>query len=76
MANVKISDTFVKDAKKGAKANFRSIGKQIEYWARVGKAAEENPDLNIDFIKNCFDGLQEIENEKTMEFKFSDNELK
>lgn len=72
MANVRISDSFINDARIGAKVNFRSIGKQIEYWAKIGKAAEENPDLNVDFIKNCFDGLQEIGSGETTKFEFSD----
>ncbi len=24
---------------------------QLEYWATIGKAAEENPDLSFSFIK-------------------------
>ncbi|MDR1031736.1 MAG: ParD-like family protein [Holosporales bacterium] len=72
MASLRISDEFINSVKESARINFRSIGKQVEYWARIGKAAEENPDLSIDFIKNCLKGLQEIENKETTEFKFSD----
>jgi hypothetical protein len=30
----------------------RSTSGQLEYWARLGRAAEDNPDLPIDFIKD------------------------
>jgi hypothetical protein len=72
MANVRISDDFMKDARECSKISLRSVGKQIEYWAKIGKAAEDNPDLNVDFIKNCFEGLREVESGKTAEFRFSD----
>ena len=32
-------------------AECRSIPNQIEYWARIGKCALDNPDLPIEFIK-------------------------
>jgi hypothetical protein len=44
MPAVKFSDEFVDMIKPLAAAFERSIPKQIEYWARVGKLAEEHPD--------------------------------
>ena len=29
----------------------RSVPKQIEYWSRIGKIAEENPDLPFSMIR-------------------------
>ena len=31
---------------------FRSTSGQLEYWARLGRAAEDNPDLSIEFIRD------------------------
>ena len=52
MATVKLSDDFICDVKVTAQAMHRSIPKQIEHWARLGKIAEENPDLPIGFVKD------------------------
>lgn len=48
---IRISEKIYNDAKSIAKAEFRSIPGQIEYWAMIGRCALDNPDLPIDFIK-------------------------
>ncbi len=58
---VKLSDQLVDEARKHAALNSRSVPKQIEYWSRIGKIAEENPDLPYSMIKGIMLGLQEIE---------------
>lgn len=50
MTTITIDDNLYQQAKMQAKAQRRSIRQQIEWWAIVGKAALENPDLPIDFI--------------------------
>ena len=40
---LKLSDELVELAKPNAAAKHRSVPKQIEYWARLGKAVEEDP---------------------------------
>ncbi len=47
---VRIDETIYRAARKTAKAECRTIAHQIEYWAKIGKAALDNPDLPIDFI--------------------------
>ena len=59
MSSVKLSDNIVSEAKIVSKALNRSVAGQIEYWAKIGKIAEENPDLNYDLIKNILIGQQE-----------------
>ena len=49
---VKLSESIVSDAKIVSKALNRSIAGQIEYWAKIGKIAEENPDLTYKSIKD------------------------
>lgn len=49
---VRINEEIYNEAKKTAKAECRTIPLQIEYWARLGKCALDNPDLPIDFIRD------------------------
>jgi hypothetical protein len=50
--NVKLSEGLVEQAKRYAIIEHRSVPKQIEYWSRVGKIAEENPDLPFSMIRD------------------------
>ncbi|MBF0137218.1 MAG: ParD-like family protein [Magnetococcales bacterium] len=65
--NVKISDELVADAKRYGKVFNRSLPRQIEHWSRIGKIAEENPDLPYDLIKNILLARDEQDFE---EYKF------
>ncbi|WP_243405315.1 ParD-like family protein [Solimicrobium silvestre] len=56
---MKISESLIEIAKPYAEAQHRSVPKQIEHWARLGKAAEENPELSIVFIQNSILALAE-----------------
>lgn len=66
---VKLSDEMVSNAKINAKAFSRSVAGQIEHWAKIGKIAEENPDLTYDFIKNILIAQQEVEAGNLQEYK-------
>jgi len=48
---IRIDESIYYAAKKVASAECRSIPNQIEYWAKLGKCALDNPDLPIEFIK-------------------------
>ena len=48
---VRIDDALYEQAKAHASAERRTIAGQIEFWAMVGKAALDNPDLPIDFVR-------------------------
>ena len=50
--NVKLSENLVEQAKRYAHIQHRSLPKQIEYWSRIGKIAEENPDLPYAMIRD------------------------
>jgi len=58
---VKLSQEIITEARVISKALNRSVAGQIEYWAKIGKIAEENPDLTYDFIKNILIAQQEVE---------------
>lgn len=49
--SVKLSDELCEEAKRYAALFSRSVPKQIEYWSRIGKLAEENPELPYSFIR-------------------------
>ncbi|MDQ6954595.1 MAG: methionine aminopeptidase [Mariprofundaceae bacterium] len=50
--NVKLSENLIHQARCYAKIQHRSVPKQIEYWSRIGKIAEENPDLPYAMIRD------------------------
>ena len=56
---VKLSDEIVSDARIISKALNRSIAGQIEHWSKIGKIAEENPDLTYEFIKELLIAREE-----------------
>ena len=47
---VRIDDDLYELAKLEAKVEHRTIAGQIEFWAKVGRAAIDNPDLPVAFI--------------------------
>ena len=67
---IKLSEELVSDAIINGKAQHRSAPKQIEYWARIGKIADENPDLPLSFIKGLLIGLEEVKAGDVSEYKF------
>ncbi|MCG7923248.1 MAG: ParD-like family protein [Candidatus Thiodiazotropha lotti] len=64
---IKLSDELISEAKRYAAVYSRSTPKQIEYWSRIGKIAEENPDLPYSFIKDILLAKQE----EAVPFEFS-----
>ena len=48
----KISSKLYREAAMEAQANNITVGEQVALWARVGKAALDNPDLPAAFIKD------------------------
>ena len=67
---VRISDKLVREAKLYSKVENRSVTGQIEHWARIGKCAEENPDLSYSLIKEILIGLEELAQGESSEYKF------
>jgi hypothetical protein len=67
---VRISEELSDEAKRFGRIDHRSIAGQIEHWARLGKCAEENPDLPYALIKEILIGLDELNEEERAEYKF------
>jgi len=67
---IKLSDALVNDARLYAKAQHRTPPKQIEHWAKLGKMAEENPDLPFSFIQEVMLSQAEVEHGQLEPYKF------
>lgn len=67
---VKLSDELVEQARIHAAAQNRSVPGQIEYWAKIGRAAKENPDLPIEFIEEVLLAMENVKAGKTIPFSF------
>lgn len=58
---VNLDNTLVNIAKTYSIAQCRSIAKQIEHWAKIGRIAEENPDLTYEAIEGILLGLADVQ---------------
>jgi hypothetical protein len=67
---VKLSDALIEEARRYGDIYSRSVPKQIEYWSRIGKIAEENPDLPYGFIKDLLIAQKEAEHEPLTPYSF------
>ncbi|MBA7590981.1 hypothetical protein ES708_33126 [subsurface metagenome] len=67
---VRVSDELLREARKYSNIDNRSITGQIEHWARIGKNAEENPDLTYILIREILIGIKELEQEESSEYNF------
>lgn len=68
---IRISDSIAHDAQIFGKIYNRSVPKQIEFWSRIGKIAEENQDMSYDEIRMILLALEEKKLGDVEEFKFS-----
>ena len=67
---VRVSGELVKEAKIYSNVDKRSLTGQIEHWARIGKCAEENPDLTYNVIKDILIGAAELDQGEHSEYQF------
>lgn len=56
---VRIEDQLYELARTEAQIEKRTIAGQIEYWAMVGRAALDNPDLPVAFVAESLASLAE-----------------
>ncbi len=50
--SIRIDDALYETAKTRARAEMRSVPQQVSYWAKIGRAALDNPDLPIEFVRD------------------------
>jgi len=67
---VRVSEKLINEAKRFSRVDNRSLAGQIEHWARMGKCAEENPDLTYSLIKEILIGLEELEQGEKTKYRF------
>jgi len=67
---VRISDELMREAKLMSSVENRSATGQIEYWAKMGKCAEENPDLTFTLIREILIGLEELDRNESTGYEF------
>ncbi|MDD5175991.1 MAG: hypothetical protein PHQ05_06175 [Sterolibacterium sp.] len=67
---LKLSDELIEIARPHAAAKHRSVPKQIEHWARLGKAVEDNPELPVQFIKDTLLAVEETKAGQLSEYQF------
>lgn len=63
--SVRIDETLVHAARVAARAECRTVRGQVEYWAKVGRAALDNPDLPVSFIAESLVSLAEPREDST-----------
>jgi hypothetical protein len=57
--SIRISQTLYDQARSAAQAENRTLDGQVEYWARVGRATLDNPDLPVGFIAESLTSMAE-----------------
>lgn len=70
MTTIRISQDLANDAKLHGKVQHRSLPRQIEHWARIGKIAEENSDLSFSMIEDIIIGLEELNSGNIENYEF------
>ncbi len=64
--SIRIDQTLYNQARNEAVVEHRSIAGQVEYWAKVGRGALDNPDLPISFIAESLASLAEPREDATV----------
>ena len=62
---VRMDDTLYEQARAQAQAERRTIAGQIEFWAKVGRAALDNPDLPVSFVAESLVSMAEPREDAT-----------
>lgn len=57
--SLRINVDLVRAARTAAKAELRTVQGQVEFWAKVGRAALDNPDLPASFVAESLISMAE-----------------
>ena len=61
---VRIELNLYNRAKREAAVEHRTIAGQIEFWAQVGRACIDNPDLPVNFVIDSLASIETAEKDK------------
>ena len=67
---IRLSEEIMQAASTYAPVNSRSVPKQIEHWVKIGRIAEENPDLPYAFIKGVLEAKSEMDHGDVSVFEY------
>jgi hypothetical protein len=67
---VRISDELANVARHRSKVEQRSMTAQLEYWVKIGKASEDNPNMTFALLKEIMISRSEIESSQGEEYVF------
>ena len=70
LASIKLSESLIQEAKSVSKIAKRTLPEQIEHWARLGKACDENPDLPVHMLQDILASRVEMNLNKLSRFHF------
>jgi hypothetical protein len=57
--SIRIDDALYESAKLRARAEMRTVPQQISFWAKVGRAALDNPDMPVELVRDTLQALEE-----------------
>jgi len=57
--SVRLDESLIAAARIAAKSEYRTVQGQLEFWAKVGRAALDNPDLPASFIAESLMSMAE-----------------
>ena len=63
--SIRIDQVLYEQAKADAAAEHRTIAGQVEFWAKVGRAALDNPELPVSFVAESLASLSEPREQAT-----------
>lgn len=63
--SIRIDQTLYDQARTEATSEHRTIAGQIEYWAKIGRTALDNPDLPASFIAESLASTAEPHSDAT-----------
>jgi hypothetical protein len=55
LSSIKLPTDLIEDARRDAAVFHRSIGGQVEHWARIGRAFEKIPGYTLDRVRAALD---------------------
>jgi hypothetical protein len=60
-ASIKLSRDLVDDARRHAETMHRSVGAQVEHWARMGRLYENSPGVTVNQVRAALERGRKLE---------------
>ncbi|MEO8115669.1 MAG: hypothetical protein ABI655_14875 [Phenylobacterium sp.] len=60
-ASIKLSTAFLDEARREAEVLHRSVGAQVEHWAKLGRAIENIPGFGVGRVREALEGRLRLE---------------